>query len=121
MLKVVVYPGNVLALQMSKPQGFIYKSGEYMFVNCSAVSPFEWHTFYIISTTGDDYLSFHICTLGDWTRWLKTLFFEVCQPPFVGKSGLLRQNEITLDLTNLPKSQDAFTFSDSTYVPLARQ
>lgn len=41
-LKVAVYPGNVLALHMSKPQGFKYKSGQYMFVNCAAVSPFEW-------------------------------------------------------------------------------
>jgi respiratory burst oxidase len=41
-LKVAVYPGNVLALHMSKPQGFRYKSGQYMFVNCAAVSPFEW-------------------------------------------------------------------------------
>jgi hypothetical protein len=40
--KVAIYPGNVLALHMSKPQGFRYKSGQYMFVNCAAVSPFEW-------------------------------------------------------------------------------
>ncbi|KAI3773514.1 hypothetical protein L1987_48044 [Smallanthus sonchifolius] len=39
---VAVYPGNVLALHMSKPQGFKYKSGQYMFVNCAVVSPFEW-------------------------------------------------------------------------------
>nr|CAD1833889.1 unnamed protein product [Ananas comosus var. bracteatus] len=38
-LKVAVYPGNVLALHMSKPQGFRYRSGQYMFVNCAAVSP----------------------------------------------------------------------------------
>lgn len=42
-LKVAVYPGNVLTLQMTKPQGFKYKSGQYMFVNCAAVSPFEWY------------------------------------------------------------------------------
>lgn len=42
-MKVAVYPGNVLALHMSKPQGFRYKSGQYMFVNCAAVSPFEWY------------------------------------------------------------------------------
>ncbi|TXG48982.1 hypothetical protein EZV62_024857 [Acer yangbiense] len=41
-LKVAVYPGNVLSLHVSKPQGFKYKSGQYMFVNCAAVSPFEW-------------------------------------------------------------------------------
>ncbi|KAB1201701.1 hypothetical protein CJ030_MR7G000350 [Morella rubra] len=89
-LKVAVYPGNVLALHMSKPQGFRYKSGQYMFVNCRAVSPFEWHPFSITSAPGDDFLSVHIRTLGDWTRQLKSVFSEVCQPPPDGKSGLLR-------------------------------
>ncbi|KAL8456913.1 hypothetical protein ACS0TY_034124 [Phlomoides rotata] len=89
-LKVAVYPGNVLALHMSKPQGFKYKSGQYMFVNCAAVSPFEWHPFSITSAPMDDYLSVHIRTLGDWTRQLKAVFSEVCQPPPNGKSGLLR-------------------------------
>ncbi|KAJ4828507.1 hypothetical protein Tsubulata_020336 [Turnera subulata] len=89
-LKVAVYPGNVLSLHMSKPQGFKYKSGQYMFVNCAKVSPFEWHPFSITSAPGDDYLSVHIRTLGDWTRQLKTVFSEVCQPPPAGKSGLLR-------------------------------
>ncbi|KAE8682155.1 Respiratory burst oxidase-like protein C [Hibiscus syriacus] len=89
-LKVAVYPGNVLSLHMSKPQGFKYKSGQYMFVNCSAVSQFEWHPFSITSAPGDDYISVHIRTLGDWTRQLKTVFSEVCQPPPAGKSGLLR-------------------------------
>ncbi|EEF51661.1 respiratory burst oxidase, putative [Ricinus communis] len=88
--KVAIYPGNVLALHMSKPQGFRYKSGQYMFVNCAAVSPFEWHPFSITSAPGDDYLSVHIRTLGDWTRQLKTVFSQVCQPPDTGKSGLLR-------------------------------
>ncbi|OMO52315.1 Cytochrome b245, heavy chain [Corchorus olitorius] len=88
--KVAVYPGNVLALHMSKPHGFRYKSGQYMFVNCAAVSPFEWHPFSITSAPGDDYLSVHIRTLGDWTRQLRTVFSEVCQQPTNGKSGLLR-------------------------------
>ncbi|KAF9620497.1 hypothetical protein IFM89_013114 [Coptis chinensis] len=71
-------------------KGFKYKSGQYMFVNCAAVSPFEWHPFSITSAPRDDYLSVHIRTLGDWTRQLKTVFSEVCQPPTGGKSGLLR-------------------------------
>ncbi|CAN1790715.1 Respiratory burst oxidase homolog protein C [Linum perenne] len=91
--KVAIYPGNVLALHMSKPNGFRYKSGQYMFVNCAAVSPFEWHPFSITSAPGDDYLSVHIRTLGDWTRQLRTVFQEVCQPPTTGKSGLLRADE----------------------------
>ncbi|KAJ6417979.1 hypothetical protein OIU84_001377 [Salix udensis] len=90
--KVAIYPGNVLALHVSKPQGFRYKSGQYMFVNCAAVSPFEWHPFSITSAPGDDYLSVHIRTLGDWTRQLRTVFSEACQPPPDGKSGLLRSD-----------------------------
>ncbi|KAK4595774.1 hypothetical protein RGQ29_014033 [Quercus rubra] len=89
-LKVAVYPGNVLALHMSKPQGFKYTSGQYIFVNCSAVSPFQWHPFSITSAPGDDYLSIHIRTLGDWTSRLKTVFSKVCQPPSSDQSGLLR-------------------------------
>ncbi|XP_010530642.1 PREDICTED: respiratory burst oxidase homolog protein D-like [Tarenaya hassleriana] len=90
LLKIVVYPGNVLALHMTKPNGFKYKSGQYVFVNCRAVSPFEWHPFSITSAPGDDHLSVHIRTLGDWTRQLRTVFAEACQPPTAGKSGLLR-------------------------------
>ncbi|WOK97465.1 respiratory burst oxidase [Canna indica] len=89
-LKVAVYPGNVLALHVSKPQGFKYRSGQYIFVNCAAVSPFQWHPFSITSAPQDDYISVHIRTLGDWTTQLKAVFSRVCQPPTAGKSGLLR-------------------------------
>ncbi|KAG1331645.1 respiratory burst oxidase-like protein C [Cocos nucifera] len=89
-LKVAVYPGNVLTLHVSKPQGFKYRSGQYIFVNCAAVSPFQWHPFSITSAPQDHYLSVHIRTLGDWTRQLKTVFSQVCQRPADGKSGLLR-------------------------------
>ncbi|CAD5334562.1 unnamed protein product [Arabidopsis thaliana] len=88
--KVAVYPGNVLAIHLSRPQNFKYKSGQYMFVNCAAVSPFEWHPFSITSAPQDDYLSVHIRVLGDWTRALKGVFSEVCKPPPAGVSGLLR-------------------------------
>lgn len=89
-LKVAVYPGNVLTLHFSKPPGFKYRSGQYIFVKCSAVSPFQWHPFSITSAPQDDYISVHIRTLGDWTRQLRTVFSEVCQPSANGKSGLLR-------------------------------
>ncbi|KAL3538141.1 hypothetical protein ACH5RR_001507 [Cinchona calisaya] len=89
-LKVAVYPGNVMALYMSKPQGFRYTSGQYIFVKCSDVSPFQWHPFSITSAPGDDYLSIHIRTVGDWTSQLKALFSKVCQPPTNDQSGLLR-------------------------------
>lgn len=101
LLKVAIYPGNVLTLQMSKPPQFRYKSGQYMFVQCPAVSPFEWHPFSITSAPGDDYLSVHIRQLGDWTQELKRVFSEACEPPVAGKSGLLRADETTKK--SLPK------------------
>jgi len=88
--KVAVYPGNVLALYMSKPPGFRYWSGQYIFINCRAVSPYEWHPFSFTSAPGDDYLSVHIRTRGDWTSRLRTVFSEACRRPTDGESGLLR-------------------------------
>ncbi|VAH60058.1 unnamed protein product [Triticum turgidum subsp. durum] len=88
--KVAVYPGHVLALYMSKPTGFRYRSGQYIFINCRAVSPYEWHPFSITSAPGDNYLSVHIRTRGDWTSRLRTVFSEACRPPAEGESGLLR-------------------------------
>ncbi|QCD91691.1 respiratory burst oxidase homolog protein A-like [Vigna unguiculata] len=95
LIKVAIYTGNVLTLQMSKPPQFRYKSGQYMFVQCPAVSPFEWHPFSITSAPGDDYLSVHIRQLGDWTQELRRVFSAACEPPVAGKSGLLRADETT--------------------------
>ncbi|KAK8958122.1 hypothetical protein KSP40_PGU001069 [Platanthera guangdongensis] len=101
LLKVAIYPGNVLALQISKPPAFQYKSGQYMYVQCPAVSPLEWHPFSITSAPGDEYLSILIRQLGDWTQELKRVFSEACEPPVAGKSGLLRADENTKK--SLPK------------------
>lgn len=75
-LKVSVLPGNVISLIMSKPPGFKYKSGQYIFLQCPTISPFEWHPFSITSAPGDDHLSVHIRTVGDWTQELKRVIAE---------------------------------------------
>ncbi|KAD6795092.1 hypothetical protein E3N88_05988 [Mikania micrantha] len=94
-LKVAIYPGKVLTLQMTKPPQFRYKSGQYMFVQCPIVSPFEWHPFSITSAPDDDYLAIHVRQLGDWTQELNRVFSEVCEKPMADKSGLLRADETT--------------------------
>ncbi|GAU46473.1 hypothetical protein TSUD_177010 [Trifolium subterraneum] len=73
-IKAIIYTGNVLALYMTKPAAFKYKSGMYLFVKCPDISKFEWHPFSITSAPGDDYLSVHIRTLGDWTTELRNTF-----------------------------------------------
>lgn len=42
-LKVSVFPENVLSLHMSRPINFKYESGQYMFINCPTISTFEWY------------------------------------------------------------------------------
>ncbi|XP_074560543.1 respiratory burst oxidase homolog protein E-like [Curcuma longa] len=86
-LKVSLLPGNVLTVTMSKPNGFRYRSGQYIFLQCPTISPFEWHPFSITSAPGDDYLSVHIRTNGDWTQELKRIFIEnYFTPHSVGKA-----------------------------------
>ncbi|XP_002281695.1 putative respiratory burst oxidase homolog protein H [Vitis vinifera] len=93
-IKATIYTGNVLALYMTKPPGFKYKSGMYLFVKCPDVSNFEWHPFSITSAPGNDYLSVHIRTLGDWTTEIKNRFAKVCEPPSAQpKKGALMRME----------------------------
>ncbi|KAK0598814.1 hypothetical protein LWI29_038210 [Acer saccharum] len=91
--KVVVYPENVLALHMFVPCGFKYKSGQYMFVKCPTISPFQWHPFSITSAPGDGDLSVHIRKLGDWTSQLNSVFSKVCKPAPGGRTGVLYHKE----------------------------
>ncbi|XP_043702533.1 putative respiratory burst oxidase homolog protein H isoform X2 [Telopea speciosissima] len=96
-IKAIIYTGNVLALYMSKPPGFKYMSGMYIFIKCPDLSPFEWHPFSITSAPGDDYLSVHIRTLGDWTTALRKRFEQACEEPNTQqRSGGLTRMETTL-------------------------
>lgn len=95
-VKAAIYPGNVLSIHMKKPPGFKYMSGMYLFVKCPDVSPFEWHPFSITSAPGDDYLSVHIRTLGDWTTELRNLFGKVCESQVVSKKANLARLETTV-------------------------
>uniref|UniRef100_A0A803PU44 Uncharacterized protein n=1 Tax=Cannabis sativa TaxID=3483 RepID=A0A803PU44_CANSA len=92
-----VFPGNVLALQMSKPQGFEYSSGQYIYLNCSFISPFEWHPFSLTSAPDDDYLSVHIRGSGDWTKKLNSTFSKLCESPSTNQSGFSGLPRLLID------------------------
>ncbi|KAF9608034.1 hypothetical protein IFM89_005184 [Coptis chinensis] len=99
---------KLLALYMTKPPGFRYENGMYMFVKCPNISPFEWHPFSITSTPRDDYLSIHIRTLGDWTTKLRNIFQEVCEvPASEPKKGRLARVETT-GMKDFVKAQARF-------------
>lgn len=76
-VKATTYPGKVLSLKMSKPAGFTYRSGMYLFLKCPDISPFEWHPLSLTSAPEDDHLSVHIRTLGDWSYQIYSRFQEV--------------------------------------------
>ncbi|GAU36031.1 hypothetical protein TSUD_208000 [Trifolium subterraneum] len=75
-MKASLYPGKVLHLKMQKPEGFKYRSGMYIFIQCPQISPFQWHPFSLTSGPQDEYLSVHIRTLGDWSYHIYALFQE---------------------------------------------
>ncbi|KAH9621911.1 hypothetical protein KSS87_022414 [Heliosperma pusillum] len=102
LIKVSELPGNVITLVMSKPQGFRYKSGQYIFLQCPAISKFEWHPFSITSAPGDNILSVHIRSAGDWTRELKKVLTEGKTP--VSSIGRLQfAEEGTIRQRGLPR------------------
>ncbi|KAK4709572.1 hypothetical protein R3W88_030497 [Solanum pinnatisectum] len=103
--KAVIYTGNVLALYMTKPPGFKYKSGMYLFVKCPDISNFEWHPFSITSAPDDDYLSVHIRTLGDWTTELRTRFEKACQATPSKTRNLVRMETKVYNQKDAEQSQ----------------
>ncbi|XP_076933352.1 respiratory burst oxidase homolog protein E-like [Bidens hawaiensis] len=101
-IKVSNLPGDVFSIIMSKPNGFKYRSGQYIFLQCPSISPFEWHPFSITSSPGDDYLSVHIRTVGDWTQELKeVLTYDNGSSCTIGRAKFKKLGEV--NSKGLPK------------------
>uniref|UniRef100_A0A8C9FQA2 NADPH oxidase 3 n=1 Tax=Pavo cristatus TaxID=9049 RepID=A0A8C9FQA2_PAVCR len=65
-LQVVTHSSGVLELHMKK-RGFKMEAGQYIFLQCSSISPLEWHPFTLTSAPEEDFFSVHIRVAGDWT------------------------------------------------------
>ena len=63
-------PGKVVEVKVNKPEGLKYRSGQYIFINCFQIAPFEWHPFTLTSAPHEPFLSVHIRAAGDWTNTL---------------------------------------------------
>ncbi|KAM4795463.1 NADPH oxidase 2 [Rhinophrynus dorsalis] len=91
--KVVTHPFKTIELQMKK-KGFKMEVGQYIFVQCPAVSNLEWHPFTLTSAPEEDFFSIHIRIVGDWTEGLfnvcgcdKTEFQEAWKLPKIAVDG----------------------------------
>ncbi|CAN1296738.1 Respiratory burst oxidase homolog protein F [Linum perenne] len=75
-LQASMLPGKVLHLKLQKPEGFKYKSGMYIFIQCPQISKLQWHPFSLTSGPKDDHLSVHMRALGDWSYEIYGLLQE---------------------------------------------
>lgn len=69
--KAILHPSNVTELQLVKPAGYTYKSGQWARLKILEVSTNEWHPFTISSAPGEDYVGFHIRGVGPWTNKMR--------------------------------------------------
>ena len=91
-MEAILLPSQVIHLVINRPRKFIYKPGDYIYINIPAVASFEWHPFSISSapehkgrTRGErespgerrlfsDSLWLHVRACGHWTRRVYDLF-----------------------------------------------
>ncbi|KAM6953269.1 NADPH oxidase 1 [Aplochiton taeniatus] len=87
--KIVIRPAKVIELQLVK-NGFKMDVGQYIFLNCPAISPLEWHPFTMTSAPEEDFFSVHIRSVGDWTQKLLKIVEQLpegAQGPKMGVDG----------------------------------
>ncbi|BGP45394.1 hypothetical protein JCM10450v2_001212 [Rhodotorula kratochvilovae] len=65
--KVIVHPGKTVELQIKKEKTAT-RAGQYIMLNCPAVSLWQWHPFTLTSAPEEDHLSVHFRVVGDWTQ-----------------------------------------------------
>ena len=65
--KVIQHPCKTVEVQFKKPS-FKAKAGQYIFICCPEISPYQWHPFTLTSSPYEDFVSVHIRVVGDWTE-----------------------------------------------------
>ncbi|CAF0823796.1 unnamed protein product [Didymodactylos carnosus] len=74
-MEAILLPSQVIHLVISKPRKFIYKPGDYIYINIPAVAHCEWHPFSISSAPEHkDSIWLHVRACGHWTRRVYELF-----------------------------------------------
>uniref|UniRef100_H0X7P0 NAD(P)H oxidase (H2O2-forming) n=1 Tax=Otolemur garnettii TaxID=30611 RepID=H0X7P0_OTOGA len=73
-VKAELLPSGVTYLQFQRPQGFEYKSGQWVRIACLALGTTEYHPFTLTSAPHEDTLSLHIRAVGPWTTRLREIY-----------------------------------------------
>lgn len=63
-------------LEFKRPQGFAYRSGQWVRVACLRLGTDEYHPFTLTSAPHEETLSLHIRAVGPWTSHLRELYTE---------------------------------------------
>lgn len=67
-------PSGVTYLEFKRPQGFVYRSGQWVRVACLDLGTDEYHPFTLTSAPHEETLSLHIRAVGPWTSQLRQCY-----------------------------------------------
>ncbi|KAI5100464.1 dual oxidase 1 isoform X2, partial [Silurus meridionalis] len=67
-------PSGVTYLEFKRPQGFTYRSGQWVRVACLELGTDEYHPFTLTSAPHEETLSLHIRAVGPWTSKLREIY-----------------------------------------------
>uniref|UniRef100_A0A3Q3VXE2 FAD-binding FR-type domain-containing protein n=1 Tax=Mola mola TaxID=94237 RepID=A0A3Q3VXE2_MOLML len=110
--RIVMRPSKVLELQLIK-NGFKMEVGQYVFLNCPAISQLEWHPFTMTSAPEEEFFGVHIRSAGDWTDKLIDIMQKL---PEGAQVGLLRFLRMGVDGPFGTASEDVFDYEVSMLV-----
>ncbi|KAK9516542.1 hypothetical protein VZT92_024464 [Zoarces viviparus] len=75
-LRAELLPSGVTHLEFKRPQGFVYRSGQWVRIACLMLDTDEYHPFTLTSAPHEETLSLHIRAVGPWTSQLRDLYTE---------------------------------------------
>ncbi|KAM6937988.1 dual oxidase 2 [Xenentodon cancila] len=75
-VRAELLPSGVTHLEFKRPQGFVYRSGQWVRIACVMLDTDEYHPFTLTSAPHEETLSLHIRAVGPWTSQLRELYTE---------------------------------------------
>nr|XP_015092578.1 dual oxidase 1 [Vicugna pacos] len=107
-VKAELLPSGVTHLQFQRPQGFEYKSGQWVRIACLALGTTEYHPFTLTSAPHEDTLSLHIRAAGPWLVFKSSVSCQVfCKKVyFIWVTRTQRQFEWVADIIREVEEND---------------